>query len=246
MITAAQAGPQPIHNKSLNASNLSEAIQFCLTPQALVAATEISQRMKVENGVKTAVDSFRDNLPVDELSCDLLGDEAAVWVYTRGKKVLKLSDKAAFILGKHKRIDAKQLKLWVLLLTKGLSPSKSHTRYKPRPITIENQRWDPLSAGMSVLLGTVMNFSASFGAVLSGPAKAFGGSSRSGKEAAISVGKGFGKVAEVVPKVTLVDFPLALTEGLQQMPRLYGEEVRDSGYVLDWKSGGVVAGKVSS
>jgi hypothetical protein len=40
-----------------------------------------------------------------------------------------------------------------------------------------------------------------------------------------------------------VDVPLATTEGLRAVPRLYGEEVRDYGPIRDWKSGTVVAGK---
>ena len=111
MIAAAQAGPQPIHNKSLNQENLAEAIQYCLTPQALNAAAEISRKMHMENGVTSAVKSFRENLPVEALSCDLVPEEPAVWLYARSKKSLKLSDKAAFILTEQKKIDAKFLKL---------------------------------------------------------------------------------------------------------------------------------------
>jgi hypothetical protein len=46
-------------------------------------------------------------------------------------------------------------------------------------------------------------------------------------------------------KGTMVDLPLAVAEGLRTVPRLYGEEVQDHGVVTDWKSGFVVAGKVS-
>jgi len=65
-----------------------------------------------------------------------------------------------------------------------------------------------------------------------------------GRETAKIIGTGFGKMAFALPKATLVDFPLALTEGLHHMPRLYGEEVRNHGKVTGMKSGGVVAGKV--
>lgn len=118
--------------------------------------------------------------------------------------------------------------------------------YQSKPIHIELQRWDPLTAGSAVLLGTMMDFTVGFSEVFTGPAKAFGKNSEgnSSKQAAVSVGKGFGKMAGVLPKATLVDFPLALAEGLHQMPRLYGDEVRDHGRVRGWKSGGVVAGKV--
>ena len=120
------------------------------------------------------------------------------------------------------------------------------TSYQPKPITIENHRWDPISASTSVLLGMMLDFTVGFSEVFTGPAKAFQSRERGGggKEAAITFGKGFGKMVGVVPKATLVDFPLALTEGLHHIPRLYGEEVRNHGQVKDWKSGGVVAGKV--
>jgi len=119
-------------------------------------------------------------------------------------------------------------------------------RYQSKPIIIESQRWDPVTAGSAVLLGTLMDFTVGFSEVFTGPAKAFRGKFEAGssKTAAVSVGKGFGKMAGVLPKATLVDFPLAMAEGLHQMPRLYGDKVRDNGRVEDWRSGGVVAGKV--
>lgn len=117
MIAAARAGPSPIHHKSLNENNLAEAIRYCLMPETVNAAAEISQKMKAENGVQAALRSFHCNLPVEALRCDLLPDEPAVWLYAQSKKKkpLKLSDKAAFILTEHKKIDAKHIKLWVLL-----------------------------------------------------------------------------------------------------------------------------------
>ncbi|KAF3402600.1 Sterol 3-beta-glucosyltransferase UGT80B1 [Talaromyces pinophilus] len=233
MIAAARAGPSPIHHKSLNQNNLAEAIRYCLTPEAVNAAAEISRKMKAENGIQAASRSFHCNLPVEALRCDLLPDEPAVWLYAKSKKKkpLKLSDKAAFILTENKKIEAKHFKL-----------------YQPKPITIENQRWDPVSAGSSVLLGVLFDFTVGFSQVFTGPAKSFQSKEEGGgkKEAAVTFGKGFGKMAGVLPKATLVDFPLAITEGLHHLPRLYGDEVRNHGQVKDWKSGGVVAGKSGS
>jgi hypothetical protein len=40
-----------------------------------------------------------------------------------------------------------------------------------------------------------------------------------------------------------VDIPLALTDGLKNVPRAYGDTVRDHGPVTDFKSGAIVAGK---
>ena len=111
MIAATKAGPLPIHHKSLSAQNLAEAIRYCLTPQALNAAAGISQKMRQENGVKGAVKSFRERLSIEALSCDIIPEEPAVWLYVRSKMTLKLSEKAAFILTEQKRIDAKHLTL---------------------------------------------------------------------------------------------------------------------------------------
>jgi hypothetical protein len=51
-------------------------------------------------------------------------------------------------------------------------------------------------------------------------------------------------MAGVLTKGMLVDMPLALAEGMKNVPRLYGEEVPDHGKVADWQSGGKVAAKV--
>lgn len=40
-----------------------------------------------------------------------------------------------------------------------------------------------------------------------------------------------------------VDIPLALTDGLKNVPRVYGDTVRDHGPVTGFKSGATVAGK---
>ncbi|TEY66031.1 hypothetical protein BOTCAL_0134g00020 [Botryotinia calthae] len=221
MIAAAGAGPLPLHYKSLNHDNLTQAIQYCLTPAVMSAAAEISERMRQESGVQRAVQSFHTNLPVDALRCDILPNQAAQ-EQEGSKKATKLSDQAAFILVEHKKIDPKLLKL-----------------YQPKPVSIENVRWGPVSAGTHVLLSTMTNFTLGFSEVFTGPAKAIQSKENGGggKEAAKTFGNGFVKIVGVLPKAILVDFPLALTEGLHHMPGLYGEELRDHGKVKDWKSG---------
>ncbi|RYP35088.1 hypothetical protein DL767_003993 [Monosporascus sp. MG133] len=62
-------------------------------------------------------------------------------------------------------------------------------------------------------------------------------------EAAAGSASGVGGVLKHFFKGMLVDMPLATTEGLRSMPKLYGGEVRETGKVTDWKSGAVVAGK---
>lgn len=68
-------------------------------------------------------------------------------------------------------------------------------------------------------------------------------SSAAGK-ATLAAGGSLIKMTSVVVKGALVDTPVAIAEGMKNMPRLYGEEVADHGKVTDWKSGGTVAAKV--
>lgn len=56
-------------------------------------------------------------------------------------------------------------------------------------------------------------------------------------------GKSIAMFAPKAVKGMLVDIPLALTDGLKNVPRAYGETVRDHGPVTDFKSGATVAGK---
>ena len=59
-----------------------------------------------------------------------------------------------------------------------------------------------------------------------------------------SEGKSVSKMATSVLKWSPVDVPLALTEGLHNLPELYGDKVRKHNKVTDWKSGTAEAGKV--
>lgn len=56
-------------------------------------------------------------------------------------------------------------------------------------------------------------------------------------------GKSIAMFAPRAVKGMLVDIPLALTDGLKNVPRAYGDKVRDHGPVTDFKSGATVAGK---
>ncbi|EJP63533.1 sterol glucosyltransferase [Beauveria bassiana ARSEF 2860] len=55
--------------------------------------------------------------------------------------------------------------------------------------------------------------------------------------------KSIGNFAPTALKGMLVDIPLAITEGLNSVPKMYGGTVRDNGQVTDAKSGAIVAGK---
>lgn len=113
MVFTAGAGPRPIHHKLLTAERLSDAIKTCLSPSCMDAAKAISEKMSVENGVRTAADSFQRNLPTSTLQCSLLPNEVAVWQYRKGKKspYLRLSAKAVNILHDKGRLNVKDLQL---------------------------------------------------------------------------------------------------------------------------------------
>ncbi|KAL3424213.1 sterol glucosyltransferase [Phlyctema vagabunda] len=236
MVAAAGAGPRPIEHKNLNTDRLVEAIRTCLTPEALEAARRIAEKMRYEDGVKEAVKSFHRNLPILAMSCDLLPRKAAVWQYKNDKTFLKLSDKAAFILMEQKKIEIKNLK-----------------RYRPKPIEIEHKRWEPLSAGSSVLFGAVVDVANDGKDMFTQPIKELqkassmrkeggGGGGSGAAEAGHAFSRGLGRVGGSVAK-GVVDLPVAMADGFHAIPSLYGEKLAKRGAVTDWKSGAIVATK---
>lgn len=115
MVASAGAGPKPIPHKTLTSSNLSEAVKFCLSKEATHAAKEISARMRNELGIKSAVESFHRNLPVEALACDLLPAKPATWILKTSKGMLKISNIAAEALIEEQLVQPKSLKMYVHL-----------------------------------------------------------------------------------------------------------------------------------
>lgn len=109
MVAIAGAGPNPIPYKALTSQNLAEAIAYCLTEDALHAATNIARKMRAESGVKTAVESFHRGLPKNQMQCDILQGQSASWIYKQGRRCVKLSRIAAQILSDHLKLDMKRL-----------------------------------------------------------------------------------------------------------------------------------------
>ncbi|SPJ85725.1 related to sterol glucosyltransferase [Fusarium torulosum] len=267
MVYAAGAGPMPIPQKTLNSQNLSQAIRDCLTPGALAAARGMAEKMRQENGVRQAVDSFHANLPLDKMRCDIIPGLPAAWSYKTGSQHLKLSKAAAEILTDSGRVK------WVDLKC-----------YESQPIDIQRRRWDPLTAVISSGFKMYAGMVASAADIVIKPAqvlmadrpntgepKLIGNSStqaledpvygryaaldppsgnqnrrnhksRAGAAVAGSAGA-FGEFFKAVTKGVYLDIPHALEEGMRVAPRLYGGEVYDPGPVTGWKSGGIAAGK---
>lgn len=110
MVARAGAGPKPIQHKALNLQNISDALNYCMSPEASEAALAISEKMKGDSGVKAAVHSFHKNLPTEAMRCQLADDKVAMWAYhSQGKRIL-LSDFSADILARNSKINKKRLK----------------------------------------------------------------------------------------------------------------------------------------
>ncbi|KAJ4197062.1 hypothetical protein NW767_009307 [Fusarium falciforme] len=267
MVANAGAGPNPIPHAELTVETLSEAVLYCLSPEASAAAASIAAKMASEMGVRTAVQSFHRHLPLESIPCDLIPSEPAVWLYSTAKHSIKLSNVAADILLSNKSIDSKHLKL-----------------YQTNPILIETTRWDPISGGASAVMGTATGMAGSIAGIVTKPVeeyrdeqrrrsrdkktaeprvpsigdekagsseRASGDSTRPATEHSSSLAgrmagasaKSFGRVGSTALKGMVVDIPMALTEGMRTVPHLYGSDVRDHGPVTDAKSGMVVGGK---
>ncbi|KAG8423021.1 hypothetical protein J3459_009819 [Metarhizium acridum] len=98
MVAAAGAGPEPIPAQQLNATNLANAIRFCLTPDAAEASEAIAAKMKSECGVRRAVASFHANLPLNKMRCDVVPSLPASWLCKNKGLQYRLSKGAAEIL----------------------------------------------------------------------------------------------------------------------------------------------------
>lgn len=111
MVAAAGAGPAPIPHKTLNSQSLSEALRFCQHDEVKVAAKTIADKMGDEDGVRTAVMSFLNNLPVEKMQCDFLHDQPASWSLKFGKRVTKVSILAAEVLVRDEGVNPSNFKV---------------------------------------------------------------------------------------------------------------------------------------
>ncbi|KAJ6567721.1 UDP-glucose,sterol transferase [Mycena vulgaris] len=268
MVAAAGAGPKPIPHQALDARNLATAIAVCLTPEAAVAARTIASKMRSESGVQTAVASFHANLPLERLQCDVLPDRPAAWTVKRGKRKIRLSKLAAEVLVQNGDVERKALKLHE---TKRI-PIENR-RWDPvtgASSAAIGTASNMLDATAGIFLKPYEEFKRGNPGTSSSPkpstsnpsSKLFNaddrgegssrdlipaGGNRSGMQTAgamaVASGKSVGRFMTTYLKGTMIDIPLAVTEGLRGVPKMYGEDVKDHGQIRDWKSGAVVAGK---
>ncbi|KAM0752550.1 UDP-Glycosyltransferase/glycogen phosphorylase [Meredithblackwellia eburnea MCA 4105] len=152
MIARAGAGPAPINHKKLNADNLTESIQFLLKPDVQLAAEMLGKQIREEDGAKEIVDSVYRHLPLQDMRCDLVPEEVAV--FWSDKEYIKLSAFAAEVLIQARELDPKTLK-----------PHRS----KLYPARMESQ--DPLTGIAVSSFGLLWNYNASLGQLFTNPKK---------------------------------------------------------------------------
>ncbi|KAI0914163.1 putative sterol glucosyltransferase [Ustulina deusta] len=265
MVAASGAGPKPIPRQSLAVGNLVEAIRLCLKPETREAAQKIAAKMKTESGVKTAVASFHANLPIRGLECDVLKGQPAVWTYGGKGSQIKLSKVAAEILASRLIIDHKRLKMneirQIVVETRRWDPitgttsaaigssrdiMKAAADIVVKPAKVYRDRARNLSPTPSLdQLGKTTVVDPDDKETLGGPVKRENPRDCVNMTKSMTAASASGALNLVKSCATsVVTIPYAFTEGFRNMPRLYGEDVRDIGTIRDWKSGTAAGAKV--
>ena len=122
----ANAGPAPLPHAELTLEKLVCAIEEALREDVRASAARLGKEIAMEEGVKEAVRSWSERLPVVGLRCGVLGERVAVWRWRgsgRGGKhdkrkggeggegVVLLSAVAAVVLHKNRLLEWKDLGL---------------------------------------------------------------------------------------------------------------------------------------
>jgi hypothetical protein len=145
-----------------------------------------------------------------------------------------------------------------ILMENGVLRPDDLDNHETAPFVIQNNRWDPVTGTASAFIGVGTGMVDATKTMLVDPftgpqqvatstaayesTKTPNGADYAG-HAVGSFAKGFGKFTGGLYKGFIVDLPLATTEGFRNIPRLYGEEVKDHGEVTGVMSGFQVGGK---
>ncbi|KAJ5766000.1 uncharacterized protein N7511_003616 [Penicillium nucicola] len=262
MVAAAGAGPEPIPYKSLTVQRLADAISYCFTPHAVSVAQSIADRIQQESGVRAAVDSFYAHLPQKMMQCDLIPGQVAVWKLKKGNQTLKLSNCAAFALNSQGRFQKKHLRryqskpftietqcwdpftavsLASLSTFSGMADATAgifidpYKEYK----YLRSIRNSSLSGPTEVASTTAIAASTNHLDVNVDPDHPPNDpeyAKRMALASAISLGRFLGRSSRGM----FIDLPLAATEGMLAIPRLYDARTREHAPVRGWKSGAAV------
>ncbi|OJJ66142.1 hypothetical protein ASPBRDRAFT_60002 [Aspergillus brasiliensis CBS 101740] len=227
--------------------------------------------MESEAGVHAAVSSFHRHLPLERLECDLYPGQPAVWSCSRKGTKVKFSKIAAETLVADGLVKRKSLTMHAISqilienrrwdpITGGASAvmctatdlTELQDYYEGRsarpPNSISNRMAQESRNNPCVDRMSKNDERSPHGidtAGFDGSIKTPSGQGRGrilGKMARASA-KSLGSFVPTALKGMTVDIPLALTEGLRNVPRYYGEEPRDHGAITNIKSGFTVAGK---
>ncbi|KAL2126096.1 hypothetical protein VTI74DRAFT_1700 [Chaetomium olivicolor] len=258
MVAAAGAGPKPIPQKQLTSGSLAQAIQFCLTEAASTIAAAVSRKMQSEFGVQQAVESFHANLPLPRLRCSILNNQPATWSYRKGGKKVGLSKVAAQILVENGSTT------WSNLHRYDPSPIRTDVRrWDPASAVASSlvETWSGMAtSAANIVIKPIQAYQEPEDALQSSrsssrlpePCDTTPGSHsataeyshRTGRlaRAALRSASGVGGFFHHFSKGMLLDMPLAATEGLRAVPKLYGSDVPEQPEITDWKSGAIVAG----
>jgi len=109
MVARAGAGPLPVAYKVLTADKLTECVQLAIAPETSTRAHELAGKMKGEDGVQNASESFQKNLHADAMKCFICPDRVAVWRLR--KTNILLSSLAASVLVANNRVNPERYKL---------------------------------------------------------------------------------------------------------------------------------------
>lgn len=101
MIAKANAGPEPVAYKDLNAEKLAESIKFCLEESTIEQASILGQKIREEKGSDIGGTYFHRHLKVDNLRCTIAPSHAAVWRVRRTQVRLSALAMAALVKEGH-------------------------------------------------------------------------------------------------------------------------------------------------
>ncbi|CAE6348717.1 unnamed protein product [Rhizoctonia solani] len=220
------AGPPPLDSKNLTSESFAIAIRAALSADTIAAARDISDIINREDGTKNGVESFHKHLPLLNMRCDLDPKRIAVWYSPTYK--LRLSAFSAQVLADRGELDIKKLKL------------NRSREYRTHALPS-----DPISGTALPLLRVINNFT--HGLVKVGSSRPDKGvlkmaTATAGGEYTTTVDKAI-KLFISFNVIGLQTVLQGMTEGLTNVPKLYGSEVRESKKVTGFASGVVEGSK---
>lgn len=140
MVARAGAGPDPIPYKKLSVENLTEAIQFSISPETQARAKELGDKIRDEKGAENGAKYFHTALGPEFARCEMFNDRVAVW-RVKGTDI-KLSTLAASILVQKNAINGGYNGLRL---------------YRHKEWLTDEGPWEPVTGAATALMGTALS-----------------------------------------------------------------------------------------